>query len=37
VASAAIYRWFEAPILRWRDSRVYLDDRQKDQAAIALV
>jgi len=21
-ASAAIYHWFEAPILRWRDSRV---------------
>ena len=25
--SAAIYHFFEAPILRWRDSRVYLDGR----------
>jgi peptidoglycan/LPS O-acetylase OafA/YrhL len=27
VTSAAIYRFFEAPILRWRDSRVYLGSR----------
>jgi hypothetical protein len=27
-ASAAIYHLFEAPILRWRDSRVYLDGRR---------
>jgi peptidoglycan/LPS O-acetylase OafA/YrhL len=32
-ASAAVYHWFEAPILRWRDSRDYLDDRPKGHAA----
>jgi len=35
-ASAAIYHWFEAPILRWRDSRVYLTDRPRRHPAAAL-
>lgn len=34
-ASAAIYHWFEAPILRWRDSRIYLGSRTDGQAASA--
>jgi peptidoglycan/LPS O-acetylase OafA/YrhL len=31
--SAAIYHFFEAPILRWRDSRIYLNDRSGAYAA----
>jgi len=28
LASAAVYRWFESPILRWRDRRFSLDHRR---------
>ena len=33
-ASAAIYRLFEAPILRWRDNHVYLGDGPRRRAAV---